>query len=603
MNEPREQFEFADLDRQFARLLARLAGGKSSPELETAAKLASWNRREGNICVHLPSIAGTTWGSIALPPLDTWTKRLREAPVVGTPGEFTPLVLDATGRLYLHRYWDYETRLATAIRQRAASGGGLAVDESKAAELLRRLFPDELPGETNWQKVAAFTALSRRFCVISGGPGTGKTRTVVMLLALLLELAEERPLRIALAAPTGKAAARLQESLRKLKCALPCSDSVKSRLPEESFTLHRLLASRPDSAFFKHTAANPLPFDVVIVDEASMVDLALMTKLVEAVPPDARLILLGDRDQLASVEAGSVLGDICDAAETNRFTPAFTDVARRVTGQSLPMIAGAVPPLADCVVQLEHNYRFGSTNGLLALSRAVNAGDASAAMDLLSSAASGAAIASRPLPARSQLKASLRERVIAGFSPVLDATDASAALAALARFRILCALREGPFGVSGLNGVIEEILREAGKIQEQGPWYRGRPVMVTRNDYSLELFNGDVGVLWPDPASGHPRAWFANAPTGVRAVLPLRLPEHETAFAMTVHKSQGSEFAEVLLLLPDRASPVLSRELIYTGLTRASERAEVWFTEPVLRDALSQRATRTSGLQDQLGAR
>jgi exodeoxyribonuclease V alpha subunit len=570
--------------------------------LDVAARLASWNRREGNICVDLPSIAGTTWGSIALPPLDTWTKRLRETSVVGKPGEFTPLVLDATDRLYLHRYWDYETRLATAIRRRVASDDGLAVDENKVAELLRRLFPDELPGETNWQKVAAFTALSRRFCVISGGPGTGKTRTVVMLLALLLELVEERPLRIALAAPTDKAAARLQESLRKLKSALPCSDSVKSRLPEESFTLHRLLGSRPDSAFFKHHLGNLLPFDVVIIDEASMVDLALMTKLVEAVPPDARLILLGDRDQLASVEAGSVLGDICDAAGANRFTPAFADFALRVTGQTLPMLAGAVPSLADCVVQLERNYRFGSTNGLLALSRAVNSGDASAAMELLLSAASGAAIASRPLPARSQLKATLRDQVIAGFSPVLDATDAAAALAALAQFRILCALREGPFGVSGLNRFIEEILREAGTIPEQGLWYRGRPVMVTRNDYSLELFNGDVGVLWPDPVSGQPRAWFADAKAGVRAVLPLRLPEHETAFAMTVHKSQGSEFAEVLLLLPDRPSPVLSRELIYTGLTRASKRAEVWFTDPMLREALAQSATRTSGLQDQLKA-
>ena len=579
MNNSPEPFEFADLDRQFAKLLSRLAGEKNSIELEVAAKLASWNRREGNICVHLPSIADTTWGSIALPPLETWTKRLREAPVVGTPGEFTPLVLDAKGRLYLHRYWDYETRLATAIRRRAATTGRLAADQSTVAELLSRLFPDELPGETNWQRMAAMTALSRRFCVISGGPGTGKTRTVVMLLALLLELVEERSLRIALAAPTGKAAARLQESLRKLKGTLPCSDSVKSRLPEESFTLHRLLGSRPDSAFFRHNAANPLPFDVVIIDEASMVDLALMTKLVEAVPPDARLILLGDRDQLASVEAGSVLGDICDAAATSQ------EVG-----------------LAGCVVQLEHNYRFGSTNGLLALSRAVNAGDASAAMELLSSAAAGAAIASQPLPARSQLKASLRDRVISGFSPVLDAADAAAALLALARFRILCALREGPFGVSGLNRVIEEILREAGKIPEQGPWYRGRPVMITRNDYSLGLFNGDVGVLWPDPASGQPRAWFADATTGVRAVLPLRLPEHETAFAMTVHKSQGSEFAEVLLLLPDRASPVLSRELIYTGLTRASERAEVWFAEPVLRDALALRATRKSGLQDQLKA-
>lgn len=576
MSEPQEQFEFAALDRQFAKLLARLAGDENSSELELAAKLASWNRREGNICVHLPSVAGTTWGRLTLPPLEAWTRRLRDTSVVGKPGEFKPLVLDAAGRLYLHRYWDYETRLAAAIRRRAASNGDLVFDESKATELLHRLFPNDGSGETNWQKVAAFTALRRRFCVISGGPGTGKTRTVVVLLALLLELAGEPPLRIALAAPTGKAAARLQESLRKLKATLACPDSVKSHLPEESFTLHRLLGSRPESAFFKHDAENPLPFDAVIVDEASMVDLALMTKLVEAVPPDARLILLGDRDQLASVEAGSVLGDICEAAKTSQ--------------------EGG---LAGCVVQLEKNYRFGSANGLLALSRAVNAGDASTAMELLSSAA---AITGRPLPARTQLKAALREKVLNGFGPVFDATDAAAALAALTRCRILCALREGPFGVTGLNRFIEEILRDAGRIQEQGPWYRGRPVMITRNDYSLGLFNGDVGVLWPDPVSGQPRAWFADATTGVRAVLPLRLPEHETAFAMTVHKSQGSEFAGVLLLLPDRPSPVLSRELIYTGLTRASERAEVWFTEPVLRVALAQRATRTSGLQDQLKA-
>ena len=579
MNNSPEPFEFAALDRQFARLLARLAGDKNSSELELAAKLTSWNRREGNICVHLPSVAGTTWGRLTLPSLEAWTARLNQSPVVGKPGEFKPLILDTTGRLYLHRYWDYETRLAAAIRQRTASSGGLVFDESKAGELLRRFFPDDQTGESNWQRVAASTALRRRFCVISGGPGTGKTRTVIVLLALLLELTEERPMRIALAAPTGKAAARLQESLRKLKGAMPSSDSVKSRLPEESFTLHRLLGSRPDSAFFKYNAENPLPLDVIIIDEASMVDLALMTKLVEAVPPDARLILLGDRDQLASVEAGSVLGDICEAAKTSH--------------------GGG---LAGCVVQLERNYRFGSKNGLLALSRVVNAGDASAAMELLSSAGAGAAIASRPLPARSQLKAALRERVIAEFGPVLDAPDPAAALAALGRFRILCALREGPLGVAGLNRFIEEILREAGKIHEQGPWYHGRPVMITRNDYSLQLFNGDVGVIWPDQVTGQPRAWFADATTGVRALLPLRLPEHETAFAMTVHKSQGSEFAGVLLLLPDRASPVLSRELIYTGLTRASERAEVWFTEPVLRDALAQRATRTSGLQDQLKA-
>ena len=296
MSERQEQFEFADLDRHFAKLLARLAGDAASPELELAAKLASWNRREGNICVDLPSVAGTNWGRIALPSLAAWTARLNQSPVVGKPGEFKPLVLDAAGRLYLHRYWDYETRLAAAIRPRTAASSSPALDESKAAELLRRFFPDDQPGEINWQKVAAFTALTRPFCVISGGPGTGKTRTVVVLLALLLELAGEYPPRIALAAPTGKAAARLQESLRRLKATLPCAETLKQRLPEESFTVHRLLGSRPDSAFFRYNAGNPLPFDVVIIDEASMVDLALMTKLVGRPKLDDRRVFCFNSD-------------------------------------------------------------------------------------------------------------------------------------------------------------------------------------------------------------------------------------------------------------------------------------------------------------------
>ena len=309
---------FTDIDRHFARFMERLSG---APNLEVAlaAALVSRSQGQGSICLNLRSVAGTTFPNdsadgvrFQLPALEEWIAALWKSPAVGKPAEFKPLVLDERGRLYLHRYWEYESDLAKAILLRAEQEAE-DINEPLLREGLERLFPPiHEPRETDWQRVAASTAVQKQFCVISGGPGTGKTRTVIALLALLLEQADGKPLRIALAAPTGKAAARLQESLKKWKTTLPCDEAIKARLPEESFTLHRLLGSFPDSARFKHNAENPLPFDVVVVDEASMVDLALMAKLFAATPPSARLILLGDKDQLASVEAGAVLGDICN---------------------------------------------------------------------------------------------------------------------------------------------------------------------------------------------------------------------------------------------------------------------------------------------------
>ena len=346
---------FSDIDRHFARLMERLAGGQN-PSLALAAALVSRGRGEGNICLRLESVAGTEFPEnapassprIVLTELDEWLAVLRSTPVVGGPGDFKPLVLDAHARLYLHRYWEYESQLAAAIRQRA--GDEIAVaDAPRAEESLCRLFPS-VPdsAEPDWQRTAALTALTRKLCVISGGPGTGKTRTVGTLLALLLEQALPHPLRIALAAPTGKAAARLQESIQQLRAVLPCAESIKAQLPQNTFTLHRLLGGTPDSASFKYNAANPLPFDVVVVDEASMVDLALMSKLFAAVPPAARIILLGDKDQLASVEAGAVLGDICHRS-------------------------GEEMPLARCIVEMQKNHRFVRDNGMLELSRAITA--------------------------------------------------------------------------------------------------------------------------------------------------------------------------------------------------------------------------------------
>jgi len=609
---------FTDIDRHFARFMERLCGGPNC-EVLLAAALASRNRGLGNICLNLPAVAGSEFSNaragagspLRLPTLDDWVAALRKSPVVGKPSEFKPLILDASNRLYLQRYWRYEDDLAKTILHRAEQKVE-GINVPLLREGLERLFPAAASAtETDWQRVAAETAVTKHLCVISGGPGTGKTHTVVSILALLLEQAGDKPLRVALAAPTGKAAARLQESLKKWKTTLLCTDTVKARLPEESFTLHRLLGGTPDSAKFKHDETNPLPFDVVVVDEASMVDLALMAKLFAATSSTARLILLGDKDQLASVEAGEVLGDICHREP---------DQAAR--------------PLAGCIVELRRNYRFDACSGILALSQAINAGDTENALRLLKSEAAssesivsssppsrsaehrsaaeslarwpsdarrfGGGILSVALPSPAKLKEELRPRVLAGFGEVIRARDPADALRALNRFHILCAVRQGPYGVETVNRFAEEILVEAGLISAREWWYAGRPVLVTRNDPALKLFNGDIGVILPDPATGELRAWFAGADNSPRGIPPIRLPEHETVFAMTVHKSQGSEFEEVLLLLPDRDSPLLTRELVYTAVTRASRRVELWFEEPAFSAAVSRRVERASGLGDAL---
>jgi exodeoxyribonuclease V alpha subunit len=614
---------FADIDRHFAWLIERLAGG-AQPELALAAALVSRSCGEGNACLDLRDRAwigqllNGEGGRIAeLPPIGAWLERLRASSVVGTPGEFKPLVLDAQGRLYLHRYWEYESGLAAAIRRRArrmASG----IDEVRLTDGLKRLFPAPDGSEVDLQKVAALVALRRNLCVISGGPGTGKTRTVALALALLLEQAGESPLLIALAAPTGKAAARLQESVHQWRDKLECAARVRERFPTEASTVHRLLGVAPGTGALRFNPDNPLPVDVLVVDEASMVDLAMMAKLFAALSEQARIILIGDRDQLASVEAGAVLGDICGPRENgSQFSrgAAATIRSRAEISRGNENDAAAQSPaspsrdlavaatadlyagLADCIVQLEKNYRFAPGSGIFELSRAVNRGDGDASVKVLSSAPGVAAVT---LPAASGLKAALRDRVTEGFAATVSAREPRTALAALNRFRILTALRQGPFGAENLNRLVEEILHEAGLNLRAGPWYPGRPVLVTENDYSLRLFNGDVGIILMDPASGQPMVYFGSADGEARAVLPARLPRHETVFAMTVHKSQGSEFERVLLVLPDRESPVLTRELVYTGVTRASQSVEIWMREPVFREAVARRLERASGLREAL---
>lgn len=599
--------EFSELDRQFGSLMERLAGEGERPDLRLAAALVSQRRTEGNVCLDLLAVADQPFALtpgivVQSPDLETWRASLRAASaVVGAPGEVKPLILDDRDRLYLRRYWWYEREVAAALRVRADQPPtpleGVA---ERLSGLLQSLFPDNGRG-INWQRVAAFCAWRGRLTVISGGPGTGKTTTVVRLLALLAELASPNSLRLAIAAPTGKAAARLQESLRQQKAELVARFPAVARLPDHVGTIHRLLGPIAGSTRFRHGPDHPLPVEVLVVDEASMVDLALMAKLLRAVPADARVILLGDQDQLASVEAGYVLGDISANPQPNRFPADGVEDFQRVGGGPLPQRTGPPVPLSGTLVQLQTNHRFGPDSRIHRLSQAVNRGEAEAVLAGLSELPreSVGDVVGRSLPDRAGLKEALRSRAVPGFRPVFQATDPAQALAALGHFRLLAAVREGPYGVGALNATTEELLREEGCLGRGGEWYAGRPVLVTANDYEVGLFNGDLGVVGVDE-QGHPAVWFAEPGGGIRRVVPGQLPPHETAYAMTVHKSQGSEFTEVLLILPDRSSRVLTRELVYTGLTRSRERTELWYQEAVLRDAISRRTARVSGLREQL---
>jgi exodeoxyribonuclease V alpha subunit len=546
-----------------------------------AAALASSAVGAGHVCLDLQEVAGRELQldnrRTVAPPLDDWRDALGASPAVGTPGDYRPLVLDRAGRLYLYRYWNFERELATALHARAQRCLPLP-DEGPLREELERLFPASNDGTTDQQRAAAVAALQSGICVVSGGPGTGKTSTVAKILVLLLQQPGGEGLRIALAAPTGKAAARLKDSLRGAGGRLGLSEGLMRRFPEEVSTIHRLLGVMGGTGRCRYHAGNPLPHDLVVIDEASMVALPLMARLTEALRPAARLILLGDRDQLASVEAGAVLGDICGGDRS----------------------AVSLSPLARSLVMLRKNYRFGDDSGIGRISRLVNGGAGEEALALIGSGAADG-IVWRDLPGAALLVQALAGPVTEGYGGYLAETDPARALALFDRFRLLCAVRQGPYGVESLNGIVEQALAGAGLIGHRERWYRGRPIMITANDYSLRLFNGDVGIIMSDGSGENAlRAYFPAPDGGVRSFLPLRLPPHETAFAMTVHKSQGSEFDRVLMVLPDRDLPVVTRELVYTGITRARREVELWGNADGFVAGVARCITRRSGLRELL---
>ncbi len=704
----------------FARRIGMLSRrlGASSDAARWAARAAFAASRAtaaGHVCIALGALAqryDTT--------LEAVRAELAASGVVASGraarGADSPLVVDADGRLYLARYFDYETRLADALvmhaRAASAVSAGLPPPEQLRASL-ERFFTAPAAGEIDWQRVAAAVALGGSVTIVSGGPGTGKTTTVVGVIACLIEL--QPALRIALAAPTGKAAQRMQEALHARASNLP--PELAARLPNTSCTLHRLLGWLPGGRF-RHHRDNPLPCDLVVVDEASMIDVALAAHLFDALAPGARLVLLGDKDQLAAVEAGAVFAELSArpafsaagcariaaalgvsvaefvaalpaeasgpataspavaAAEVRAPTRArraartappaqaslfdFDDAAPPHEAPAAPIdaafagasldawiepaelawldawhvdgpdggpssskdvplagtglepantVAAAAPstaPLADSVVWLERNYRFGLDSPIGRLSLAIRGGDAQAALATLSPGTEAQAAARFFEDAGEALAAATLERLAQGFSAYGAVLRAALAAAepdplplfdALNRFRILCATRSGARGADEVNLRVAALVRRAVQVPLAvgAHWFAGRPVMVTRNDYALGLFNGDIGIALPD-ARGALRVWFRGADGQLRAVAPAALPPHDTAFALTVHKSQGSEFDEAALVLPAGFGRVLSRELVYTAITRARSRVQVIGPRAVLAQAIAARTRRDTGL-------
>ena len=569
----------ADIDRYFALLMSDLG---ASEEVALAAAVTSAMHRGGHTCLDLketrrpivelveqpdaaPSdpLPGALAGA-RLPPAPELRAALRPSPVA-TEAEIAresprPLVLDL-GKLYLHRLFVAEFLLAERML-------GLAnnhVSVAGSARVVERVFA---PGEDRTEEAdAAIRAtLERRLCIVTGGPGTGKTTLAAKLIAILVESDGAAPRRIGLAAPTGKASSRLQESVRARLAQPPLARIDRlSDFPAEARTIHQLLADR----------SRPLQrLDALVIDECSMADLALMARLVEAVPPDCRLILLGDANQLSSVEPGSVFSDLCGA--------------------------GAGGALAPCVVTLRKNYRFGARSSIGKLAAAVVGADAERALAVLT-APEEEATTLRPLDAETGFDGFARE-CAAGWARHMRALEENPVSAPpFPARRVLCSHRRGPFGTRRFNRLVERRLTELGRRGERDEFYPGRPIIVFRNDRQTGLSNGDTGVVLPDEGAGR-RVWFPDLDReGERfEVTPSRLPEHESFFALTVHRSQGSEYDEVVFIPGDAVSHVNTRESLYTAVTRARNKVTVLGTEGAVKAAVMNRATRATGLLDRL---
>jgi exodeoxyribonuclease V alpha subunit len=612
-------------DVHVADRLGRLTG-ESDERVLLAVALAVRGVRAGAVCVDLADAeslavadadadadaadpdAGPAGAPDPLPwpPLAAWRAAIEASPLVavGVEGPADRPVRWVGSRLYLDRYWRHEQVVRREVDGRLAAAP-FAVDTTALAAAVHRLFPDasrpDAPAgvpstfDNSRQRLAATTAALSRITVLTGGPGTGKTTTIARLLAVLQEVAGP-DLRVALAAPTGKAAARLQESIGEVVGEMSDADRARVGSPTAT-TIHQLLGWRPGSSTrFRHDAGHRLPHGLVVVDETSMVSLPLMARLLEALRPQARLVLVGDPDQLASVEAGAVLGDLVRRPAVADGLP---DRLRAVVGADVPGAPDDLMVLRNGVVRLTETYRYGARLGRLA--EAIRLGDADAALAELRAGSESVTFVETGDRLTDTDLAGVRADVVTTGVALTEAAlagDAAGALRALEGHRLLLAHRRGPAGVAHWAAVAEGWVADAVEPGAAGPWSPGLPLLVTANDRDTGLYNGDTGVVVADGAGGTVVAF--GDPKEPRLVRPHRLPAVQPVHAMTVHRGQGSQFRRVSVLLPPQSSPLLTRELLYTAVTRAREHVHVLGTEAAVRTAVTRPIRRASGLQEPL---
>lgn len=569
-----EIIKLTQLDKYFADFILRIEPNRSE-ELWIAAALTSHATGEGHTCLDISLlkqkeiIVQMPDGKEIVAPKDI-AESIINCNSIGSAGDYKPLIIEDNKRLYLQRSWSYEQQVVNSILKHSA----LEFSPPKGMEAGLERYFNEQTAEPDQQKKAVSSALTKGFTVISGGPGTGKTSTVARILALLVELNTENKPRILLAAPTGKAAMRLKQAVSQATDKLPISEDLRPSLAVEVSTIHRLLGVISGSTRFRKNRDNQLACDVLIIDETSMVDLPLMAHLLEALPDKARVVMLGDRDQLASVEAGAILADLCSGGT-------YRDHKK---------------PLPS-VIQLTKSYRFAKNSGIGLLSRLINSGDSDEALNLLISG-SYSDISWRELPAGKEFGEALLKSVTELYSKYAKTESVEEAIAALEQFRVLSPNREGVYGVGNINRICSEALGFPDLNEKQ--YCRLLPIIITGNNYDLGLFNGDTGLFMEDSTERKLIAWFNNSDGSLRKISPLRLPPFDTAFALTVHKSQGSEFDRVLLILPEKASELLSREMLYTAVTRAKKQLLIWGKKDIFKQAVAKTTERGSGLSAKL---
>ena len=566
------------------------------------AYMLSHKLTEGNICIPVDEVKANLSSSpydSVIPSSDL--AKYKKFVTLHTAG-VAPFVLH-NDRLYFQRYFKYETSIIEKLKSLIASEANMVSDRitklESQVDLIKTLTTNyDINGLTvkeqvDWQLVAVLQALLNQFTIITGGPGTGKTTTLAKLLIVLYALDPEA--KVALAAPTGKASMRMFESLKSSK--LPFSAETKAKIENlKPSTIHNLLGYKKESVNFKYNAEKPLPYNWVVVDEASMIDVPMFSKLLEALGDNCRIILLGDKDQLASVEAGSLLGDLCQTLPSlNMFSSKsaqwinqfITEPARNIQPE---FIGGNTQLLSNHIIELKYSHRFNSQGAIGKVSKAVIEGDLERLKSLI-----GAQTASN-VTFDFEYKEEILSKFVEGYEAYINEPDIAEALKKLNQLRVLVAVRESNRGMKAINKFIESHLRKKGLLKPDGDFYENRPIMVTRNMYDLELFNGDTGILRKD-ASGNIKAYFEDVKGGVKSVLPAYLTYSETVFAMTIHKSQGSEFNKVLVVLPEGTSnALLTRELLYTGITRAKDHITIQGKEDTIDYAVGACVKRISGI-------